>query len=1418
MASAMNTESRTHQPTPFLDRVLTLNWEVIIYLIIFLLAVFTRFYALGDRVMSHDESLHTVYSYNLYDRGFFEHTPLMHGPILFHFTALSYALFGPDDFSARIYPAVLGIIIVMMPLLMRRWLGRTGAILASIMLLISPLMLYYSRYIRHDIPSILAGMVMFYAAMMYLSGPENQRRRAHWLYILSAAMIWNLGSKETAFIYVAIFGAFLTLYWLVRLAQHFYNINGKPAFYTITTGILLGGVATLGLIVVISISLGTVPTLAERLTLLGDQFGFLFSGQPISVEFSTFLSWTALTFLGMFAIITGPALWVYRNQEIKASIVDLLALLFAALVFFLITVGLGSSTRTVDGEIVRTSTAAASFAVGLIAAVSILLIYATFRLPGVRTFRSHLGVMLAIVFVACAALIIFEELSHQPSRTGTETAQPVIPGEDGEMVGATTDFTVAPLILVWMIGIVSVAGMFFMRAKGWWKVLHDHFPEFDVLLVMGSLILPWLTAVFIVSTRGSSQDFIEIGTSIGGLSNLVPVAGAEQVGRVVVGFLAWVPMMTIAIVTGLMWNWRRWLICFAVFHGIFAFFFTTVFTNIYGLASGMVYSLQYWLEQQGVRRGSQPQYYYLTIIMPMYEFLPVIGGTLAMLAGMVMFWRKRKTIDEAQAEMLAAEVAGQSAAVENTGNTESEPVAEAPPPQPEQSVTPADNPARASVWKLTEVPFLLFVGWWTMLTLYGYTLAGEKMPWLGTHLTTPLILLAGWYFGRIIDQVDLKKLAERGWLYLMLLPFLIVALFQVIAPLLGGQPPFTGTQQIELRWTYNWLAALFTVAVIGVIVVRLAAYTGWRQLRQGIAIVTFAILSMLTFRAAWMAAYINYDLATEYLVYAHGAPANKFVTEQLADLSIRTTGGMDAKILYDNKFSWPGSWYMRDFNNAVFIGENTPTLQQLDDATAIIVGDTGRPRIEPLVEDRFQRFDYIRMWWPNQDYFGMTSQRINNLFDLSNQTSATTRRGMFEIWWARDFTTYGQAIGRNITLTSWSPSDPLYVYIRKDFAAQVWPYGVGDATVTTPFTQVEVNLCTANWQQLEATVIFDEGQNQLIRPLGITVDAEGRLLVADEGTHRISFFSVDDGAYLTSLGQQGAAAQEGAFFERPHSVAVDPESGEIYIVDTWNYRIRAFDSDSAFIGHWGQPLTSGFDAPREPTDGFWGPRDIAVDDQGRVYVSDTGNKRIRVYDFDGTFLWDIGSGGSGEGQLNEPAGIALHPDGRLFVADTWNRRIAVFTQEGVFLENYPVRGWYDELGNRPYLAVDPVRDLLYVADPDAGRVLVYDVNGDCVGAFGQFNRESPNRSQFATIGGMAVDADGYVYVSDLGSGRVLKFEPFERPPADTEFDEMDDPIDTFDDEFEDILPELTEELEVTGDEDTEIVIPELDEPESTEEQ
>src|SRR5512141_2462534 len=125
---AEETVNKPHWLDRHLFSIEQLTLENLLYLGLIGAAIFTRFWMLGDRVMSHDESLHVYFSWNLFKGSGFAHTPLMHGPFKFNLIALIYSLFGADDFTARISVAVFGVLLVALPFFFRRWLGRKGAL------------------------------------------------------------------------------------------------------------------------------------------------------------------------------------------------------------------------------------------------------------------------------------------------------------------------------------------------------------------------------------------------------------------------------------------------------------------------------------------------------------------------------------------------------------------------------------------------------------------------------------------------------------------------------------------------------------------------------------------------------------------------------------------------------------------------------------------------------------------------------------------------------------------------------------------------------------------------------------------------------------------------------------------------------------------------------------------------------------------------------------------------------------------------------------------------------------------------------------------------------------------------------------------------------------------------------------------
>jgi len=136
----MQTDQSFTPPTSWLDRSILhtfrLNLEVLIFILILVAAVFTRLFDLESRVMSHDETSHVYFSWLLYRGQGYAHDPVTHGPFQFHIVALSYFLFGDNDLTARLPAALFSIATIAFAWAYRRYLGRAGALLAALLLLI----------------------------------------------------------------------------------------------------------------------------------------------------------------------------------------------------------------------------------------------------------------------------------------------------------------------------------------------------------------------------------------------------------------------------------------------------------------------------------------------------------------------------------------------------------------------------------------------------------------------------------------------------------------------------------------------------------------------------------------------------------------------------------------------------------------------------------------------------------------------------------------------------------------------------------------------------------------------------------------------------------------------------------------------------------------------------------------------------------------------------------------------------------------------------------------------------------------------------------------------------------------------------------------------------------------------------------
>ena len=180
--------------------------ELLIYAVLIAISAFLRLFRLEDRAMHHDESLHAFYSWQLSEGLGFVHNPMMHGPFQMELTAGVFVLLGDSDFTARLLYAVTGILLVLMPILFRDFLGRTGTILTSSMLCISPALVYFSRFARNDIIMAVFTFGIIICIWKYL---ETQKPRN--LYIMSGLLALCFGTKESAFLLTGLIGFYLIL-------------------------------------------------------------------------------------------------------------------------------------------------------------------------------------------------------------------------------------------------------------------------------------------------------------------------------------------------------------------------------------------------------------------------------------------------------------------------------------------------------------------------------------------------------------------------------------------------------------------------------------------------------------------------------------------------------------------------------------------------------------------------------------------------------------------------------------------------------------------------------------------------------------------------------------------------------------------------------------------------------------------------------------------------------------------------------------------------------------------------------------------------------------------------------------------------------------------------------------------------------
>lgn len=230
-------------------------------------------------------------------------------------------------------------------------------------------------------------------------------------------------------------------------------------------------------------------------------------------------------------------------------------------------------------------------------------------------------------------------------------------------------------------------------------------------------------------------------------------------------------------------------------------------------------------------------------------------------------------------------------------------------------------------------------------------------------------------------------------------------------------------------------------------------------------------------------------------------------------------------------------------------------------------------------------------------------------------------------------------------------------------------------------------------------------------------------------------------AFSSKFGEKGS--DDGQFDISGSFLAA--ANDKIYVSDTSNKRVQIFDSAGNFITKFGTYGTG---------DGqFTDPKGIAVNNE-RIYVVD--RDRVQIFDSAGNFIAKFGSIGIGDGQFNTPRDLAISND-RIFVVDNKNNRIQIFDPNGNFITKFGTYGTGDGEFNYPTgIAVDENR--IYVVDRQNNRVQIFDLVGNFITKFGTFGTDD---EQFYWPQGIAVNGD-IIYVTDTsdayyGSHRIRVF-------------------------------------------------------------
>jgi sugar lactone lactonase YvrE len=290
---------------------------------------------------------------------------------------------------------------------------------------------------------------------------------------------------------------------------------------------------------------------------------------------------------------------------------------------------------------------------------------------------------------------------------------------------------------------------------------------------------------------------------------------------------------------------------------------------------------------------------------------------------------------------------------------------------------------------------------------------------------------------------------------------------------------------------------------------------------------------------------------------------------------------------------------------------------------------------------------------------------------------------------------------------------------------------------------------------------YPADSDHLNAPHGVFIDSNDNLLVAEMNGHRLLKYDSSGNEILT-IGYAGQPWHHDVFLSSPRDAIVDGD-GNTWVVIT--HALKQFDPDGNLIQIFpaDDPWNIGQD-----NNHFDYPQGIAFDSAGLLYVADSANQRIQIFDISsGSPVYVETIGITGEARSDNdgfdwPHRVALDSLDRLYVADEANFRIQRCTRTTEWTcETF--FGVTDEYGSDTehlgyVYGVEIQNDDVFIADTTGRRVLKCDLNGDCNNFAGEPEVVGHDETHFAWPTDVAIDSTGKVYVSDEANHRVQIFD------------------------------------------------------------